>query len=374
MSIRTAVAFAAWLAATAQPGAPRVRIETPADDALVVGPTRLRAIVEPVDAASELAFSVDGREVCIVRTAPFDCAWDAGQAIVEHQIRAVATLAAGGRIVHAVHTRAAGVTETVDIDVVQVSVSVLDGRSRYVRGLPRSAFHVTEDGRPQPITHFYAQDVPLQLVVAVDISGSMQRSMPALKRAILELLAAVPPRDRVTLIGFNEYAFTLARDTGDPRAQVDAVNRLAPWGSTALYDAVVHGVELLNAQAGRKALIVFTDGEDTASHVTVPEVDRVLQSSDATLFMIGPNRGAATDRLKRTMERLAAPTGGRALFTNSVDDLRDAFTELLDELSNQYGLGYQSTNHSRDGAWRQIAVAVDGYPRLRARQGYRSSK
>ncbi len=87
--------------------------------------------------------------------------------------------------------------------------------------------------------------------------------------------------------------------------------------------------------------------------------------------MIGQGRGVTLDSLKRIMERLVAPTGGRALFTDNIDELRGAFTDLLDELSNQYLLGYSSTNPKRDEAWRRIKVDVDGHHEVRARQGYR---
>ncbi len=88
--------------------------------------------------------------------------------------------------------------------------------------------------------------------------------------------------------------------------------------------------------------------------------------------MTGKGRGVTMDSLKRTMDRLATPTGGRALFTDSVDELHTAFADLLDELSNQYLLGYQSTNTRRDDQWRKIKVDVDGHHEVRARQGYRA--
>jgi VWFA-related protein len=116
---------------------------------------------------------------------------------------------------------------------------------------------------------------------------------------------------------------------------------------------------------------VFTDGEDQGSHARLVDVERRLQSSDLMLYMIGQGRGVTHDALKKVMERLAVPTGGRALFTDNIDELHDAFGDLLDELSNQYLLGYASTNQSRDTAWRRIKVEVDGHHDIRARQGYR---
>ena len=342
---------------------PQLTIIAPGDDAYLVGPTVLRAGVDPPEAVVALTFFVDGRQACALTRLPFECDWDAGPVIAEHQVRAVATLQGGARVVQTVRTRTVGYAERIDVDVVQVTVTVTDGRGRFVRDVPQSSFHVSEDGHPQAITHFASEDVPLELVAAVDISGSMASAMPRVKSAVKQFLGEVPPQDQVTLLGFNDNIFTLTRKTTDPAERTKAVDRLAPWGSTALYDVLLRGVEILGRQTGRKALVVFTDGEDQGSHATIKDVERRLQASDITLYMIGQGRGVTMEPLKRIMERLSTPTGGRALFTDSAEDLQVAFADLL---------GYQSSNTRRDDAWRKIKVDVDGHHDVRARQGYRA--
>jgi VWFA-related protein len=367
------IVIAVGVLAAAQNPEPVVQITilSPGPDAYVSGPTLLRARVDPQEAASALAFFVDGRQVCVLTMSPWECDWDAGASVSEHQVRAVATLRAGGRVVQTSRTKSLGYTERVNVEVVQVTVTVGDGRGHFVRGIPRSAFHVWEDGKPQAITHFAADDVPLELIASVDISGSMGPAMPKLKTAVKEFLGSVPSQGLVTLIGFNDNIITLTRKTMDRAERIKAVDRLAPWGSTALYDMLLRGTDMLGRQTGRKAFIVFTDGEDQGSHVTLNDVERRLQTSDVTLYMIGQGRGVTLEALKRVMDRLAAPTGGRALFTDNIDELHGAFTDLLDELGNQYLLGYVSTNNARDDAWRRIKVEVDGHHEVRARQGYR---
>jgi VWFA-related protein len=167
--------------------------------------------------------------------------------------------------------------------------------------------------------------------------------------------------------------FALTRKTTDPSERVRAVDRLAPWGATALYDVIVRAIDMLGRQVGRKALVVFSDGEDQGSHVTLADVERRLQASDVTLYMIAQGRGVSQDYLKETMQRLTVPTGGRTFTTDSIDQLHGAFEELLEELSNQYLLGYQPTNAARDDTWREIKVQVDGQSNVRARQGYRAA-
>jgi Ca-activated chloride channel homolog len=351
---------------------PQLKILSPGEDAYVSGSTLLRARVDPSDAVISLTFFVDGRQACALTRVPFECEWDAGATIAEHQVRAVAAMKGGARVVQTMRTKAVGYAERVDVDVVQVTVSVSDSRGRFVKGIPQDAFHVQEDGRPQAITHFASEDVPLELVAAIDISGSMAPAMPRVKTAVKEFLGEVPAQDRVTLLGFNDNIFTLTRKATDAAERMRAVDRLAPWGSTALYDVLLRGIDILGRQTGRKALVVFTDGEDQGSHATINDVERRMQSSDVTLYMIGQGRGVTMDALKRVMERLSAPTGGRAIFTDSIDELHTAFADLLDELSNQYLLGYQSSNNRRDDAWRRIRVEVDGHHEVRARQGYRA--
>jgi hypothetical protein len=248
--------------AQVQEPAAALRILSPGPETFVSGPTLLRARVEPQAAASTVVFFVDGRLVCTLATPPFECDWDAGEAVVEHQVRAVANLLGGGRLVQTVRTKPLGYAEKVDVDVVQVTVTVGDAHGRFVRGLPQTAFHVAEDGRPQRISHFASEDAPLELIVAVDISGSMTPAMPSVKKAVKEFLAAVPPDNKVTLLGFNDNIFALTRKTTDPAERVRAVDHLASWGSTALYDVILRGVEMLGRQAGRKAMVLFTDGED----------------------------------------------------------------------------------------------------------------
>ncbi len=365
-----ALTISLW--AQAPPGAPQIKILSPGEDAYITGSTLLRATVAPLDAVAGVTFFVDGRQVCALTAPPFECEWDAGAAITAHQVRAVAILKGGARIVQTVRTKSVGYVERVDVDAVQVTVTVSDGHGKFVRGIPQAAFHVFEDGRKQSVTHFASEDVPLELVAAIDISGSMAPAMPKVKKAVKQFLGDVPPEDQVTLLGFNDNIFTLTRKQTDPAERVKAVDRLAPWGSTALYDVLLRGAEMLGRQTGRKALAVFTDGEDQGSHATINDVERRLQSSDVTVYMIAQGRGVTMESLKKIMERLSVQTGGRAIFSDSLDELHIAFADLLDELSNQYLLGYQSTNAKRDDAWRKIKVEVDGHHDVRARQGYRA--
>jgi Ca-activated chloride channel family protein len=353
-----------------------LRIVSPGSDTYLSGPVLLRAVVEPpprAHEASRVLFYADGRLVCTVADATrAECPWDAGAQVKEHLVRVVADLAGGGRVVATTRTKGLDLAEHVSVDVVQVTAVVNDG-TRFVKGLSKEAFRVLEDGVAQTVTHFSSEGSPLELVVAVDVSQSMAPNMPQLKNAVRKFLAALGPKDQVTLAAFNDNLFTLARRETVPAQRLRAVDRLAPWGGTALFDVIVRGVQLLSKQPGRRVLVVFSDGDDRSSHATIANVEAVMRSTDTTLFMVALGRGARESQLRSGIQRLVTLSGGRGLFVERSDKLEDAFAEIVEELSNQYLLGYQSTNATRDGGWREITIETPGSRHtVRARQGYRA--
>ena len=353
-------------------GEPAVRIVSPADGTFVKGPTSLRVEVEPAAATSNVVMFADGKQVCSLARAPFTCDWDAGPDMREHQIRVVVSLAGGGRIVR---TALTGVIENLfssSVDAVEVVASVMNG-SRPVRGLPQSAFHISEDDVPQSIVQFSGgDDLPLEVVVAVDNSASVGPFMAVLKQAVREFLGSLSRNDRVTLLGFGNRVVTFARRESDQAARLAALDRMNASGHTVLYDAVLQGLDVLERQSGRRALVVFTDGEDEGSSAVLPTVDRRLRETEVTVFMIGEGRGNNVAALQRVMTRIAEPTGGSAVFEEKPEDLQRAFASIRSELSSQYLLGYVSTNEQRDGSWRRLKIDVDGHGKVRAREGYRA--
>jgi len=357
--------------AAQQPARPALTIVSPGEGAYISGMTRLEATVDPPDRVTTVVFFADGKQMCSVTRPPFQCAWDAGHAVIEHDIRVVARLAEGGQMVKTARTRDAGVTESVDVDVVQVTAAVTkDGQ--FVHGLPKTAFRLFEDGVAQTITSLTDSTAPLDLVVAVDVSSSMRPALPKVKEAVKAFLAAVPAKDSVTLIGFNHTIAVVALRATDPAERAAAVDQLSSWGMTGLYDVIVRSVDMLGGGPGRKAIVVFSDGEDQGSVASIEQAERRLQESDATLFMVGQGRGLSEGDLKKVMLRLATPTGGRAVFSERIETLKGVFADVLRELSNQYLIGYPPKNDKRDGTLRRIIVQVDGGYQVRARHSYRA--
>jgi VWFA-related protein len=354
------------------------RITAPGDGTYVMGAVRLAIAFEPPSLVSNVLhvrWFADGRQICTAEAAPFSCEWDAGEAVKEHVIRAVAVLKESGQLVATARTRAVEIAEVVDVDVVQVTAVVTGADGRFVTGLKAGDFKVYEDDKPQALSSFASENIPLELVTAIDVSSSMAGALPDVKRHAASFLAQLSATDQVTLLGFNDNIFTLARRSTDPAARMRAIDRLAPWGGTALYDVIVHGLGLLGRQSGRRSLLVFSDGEDHSSRATVASVVQRAEASDATIYMIGQGRALKATSLQRLMQQLAAGSGGKAFFTDQDRKLEAIFQDIVEDLRHQYLLAYPAPDTLRNGEWHRIRVEVPGHSyQVRARLGYRLAR
>lgn len=371
---------AALVVVTAGQSAPAgsARITHPEDGTYVTGPVRLTLAFDPMSVVTrvrQVRWFADARLVCTAELPPFFCDWDAGDMVNEHVIRAVAVLKEGGQIVANARTRAAEFAEAVDVDVVQVTAVVTDGAGRFITDLEAADFKVYENDKPRTLSSFAAENIPLELVTAVDVSSSMTDALPAVKRHAINFLAQLRPTDQVTVLGFNDNIMTLAKRSTDQAVRVRAIRRLEPWGGTALYDVIVQALAILGRQAGRRSLLVFSDGEDQSSRAAVSSVLQRAEASDATIYVIGQGRALKATALQNLMRQLAARSGGRAFFTDEDSKLAGIFQQIVDDLRHQYLLAYPAPDDARDGEFHRIRVEVPGRGyQVRARDGYRLTR
>jgi hypothetical protein len=197
---------------------PQLEITSPQRDAIVSGPTWLEATITPRVEVESVTFFVDGRLVCTVDHPPLGCNWQSGDVVRGHHVRVVATLPDGRRLIDNIRTKDLGFTERVRTEAVLVPVIVTDS-GQFVRGLKRQDFEVFEDGVAQRVASMVSEDAPLDLVLAIDISGSMERALPEVKGAVKQLLLKLRPGDAATLVGFNDTMFLLAEREKDQRAR-----------------------------------------------------------------------------------------------------------------------------------------------------------
>jgi VWFA-related protein len=180
------------------------------------------------------------------------------------------------------------------------------------------------------------------------------------------------PNDTTTLVGFNDTIFLLAEREVDPALRDAAVEGLAPWGGTAFYDATVKALELVSQQAGRRGIIMFSDGDDRHSVGRRDESLRRIEEGQVVLYSVGFGDGGS-EKFRQTLSAFAEASGGRAFFPRRAQDLDQTFDRILEELSHQYILSYVPSGEAK-GGWRtlEIKAACDGC-RVRAREGYRAA-
>jgi Ca-activated chloride channel homolog len=263
------------------------------------------------------------------------------------------------------------------VDVVAVTATVLDAEGRLALGLPREAFEIFEDGEPQTITQFTNERVPVGLGVLLDTSDSMfgQRivdARAAVERFLFELLHE---DDEFFVLAFNHYPHILTRWTSTPEDIRAALAEVKPSGGTAIYDAVVGALPMIGRRTReRAALVVISDGADTASDLTVAEVRTALLRSDAFVYAIAidsPSRQAINTRVNAgALAEITGQSGGRTEVVQDMDGLRAATARIAEELNSQYVMAYASP-HATDGKYHSIRVRVTqpGY-KVRARNGY----
>lgn len=293
-------------------------------------------------------------------------------------------------------------TVKVNVNVAQLFFNVNDKKGVPVRNLAKDDFEVLEDGKPQIIKYFAAEsDVPLAVGILIDSSASQARVLRMEQQVGGEFLSEIlRDKDLAFVLGFDVRVDLLQDFTNSIPTLVTALNSTrintdgggtgiaglgpgaTPAGAlrgTLLYDAVyLASNDELSHQAGRKAMILLTDGEDQGSQLSVNDAIEAAQKSNSIVYVLlcadrgfygfGEYAGEAK------MKRFTRETGGRVIVVgNKLNKLQDAFNQIAKELRSQYNIGYTPTNTALDGAFRNIEIRAKGKDRayqIQARTGY----
>jgi Ca-activated chloride channel family protein len=271
----------------------------------------------------------------------------------------------------------------IDLDLVNVTVTVRDARGGLVSDLSEQDFEVREDGRPQKVQLFAPASSPeerkelaLNLGMLFDTSESMRKDLRLSQQSAVRFLDAIP-RARDLVLVFFDRDIRLSRYSSENQQGIfERILETEGGGETALLDAITVYVSRVADTPGRKVLVLFTDGDDTTSRIPAPEVLRLVRSTEVTIYPVAfmghqrPNSAAAL-RARSLLHALADATGGRVFEPAASKELAAIYTSILDELGSQYVLGYVSDNLSRDGKYRSITVKAKAPAlRLRHRKGY----
>ena len=271
------------------------------------------------------------------------------------------------------------------VDIVSLNVTAIDPAQKYVIDLAQDEFQVYEDGVKQEVMLFNRTNLPIALSLLVDTSASMEQRLPIAQEAAIGFAHKLRLQDLAEVIDFDSRVMVLQSFTNKASDLESAIRRTSAGGSTSMYNAIYIALKDLKKAVAtttddirRQAIVVLSDGEDTSSLLPFEEVLDLAKRSETAIYAIGlratESSTSASKGFKEAefvLRQLAQETGGRAFFPTQATDLNGIYSQIADELSSQYTVGYTSKNNKRDGAWRRVVVRVNRTgTSARTKQGY----
>jgi Ca-activated chloride channel homolog len=257
---------------------------------------------------------------------------------------------------------------------VPIYATVVDAAGRLVPDLDKGDFAVTDDGKPVELTTFSNASLPFTAVVMMDTSASMTNNLELLKRAAEQFLIRLMPTDRAQVGAFNDKIQFSGRFTNDRDALIAALDDLQFGNPTRLNDAIDASLNALENVEGRRVVLVFTDGADTASKIGFRTVLERARDQEVMVYAIGlESEFFNGERLQRTrpsrdLRRIADETGGGYFELKKTAELAPTFTRVAQELRSQYLLGFAPA--VLDGKVHKLDVKTKPGLTVRARKSY----
>jgi Ca-activated chloride channel family protein len=288
-------------------------------------------------------------------------------------------------VVAAALTSEAGADEPVltihkRVDEVHVLFIATDRRGKFVRNLSQTDFTFRDDHKPvESILNFRREtDLPIQMGLLIDVSGSVQSRFTFEKEAATGFLQHIirPGYDKAFVVGFNKQSHLTQDFTDNLSALAAGVQRMHANGGTAIYDAIYKACKdkLLSAPSDhpiRKAIVILSDGEDNQSEHTRAQAIEMAQRAEVLIYAISTDDSGLILRGDKVLEDLASATGGRAFFPFKMKDITHSFAAIEDELRSQYSVSYKPADFDPDGRYRSIEITSSKKDlQVRARRGY----
>ena len=262
--------------------------------------------------------------------------------------------------------------------IVPVITTVIDAQGRLVPGLERGEFTILDNGRPQDITFFQSEVQPFSVVVMMDFSASMTANLDLLKEAAEQFIIRMLPEDKGQVGAFSDKIQFSGEFTSDRDDLIFAMRDLQYGNPTRLYDAINESMAMLQSAENRKVVLVFTDGDDTASRVDMGDVLARARDEEVMIYAIGlqsdffNGQRRVRSRPDRGLRRLSEETGGGYFELEETDELGPTFSRVAQELHSQYTLGFSPT--MLDGKEHKLVVRMkEPGMTARARRSYIAS-
>lgn len=363
-----------------------VRIVEPSPGIPVHGRVTIAAEVTSGEPIEQVLFFVDGALAAEALVPPWERTVDVGEENADHEFRVVAYVASGDRASSTVSTAAIAVDDAIDIELRQLYVTALRSGGRVLE-LTAGDFQVFDDDVPQKLVTFARGEVPITAVLLLDVSESMvgERLSAALGGA-QAFIDGMRDLDEAKVVLFSDRVRRAVPFTGDKARLSSALDNVVADGGTAVNDFLYMGLDLLDERHGRRVVVLFSDGADVHSALSMRTVVEKARTSTALIYWIHLQESggdeppsftsswrdqqanaAEFDLLAKAVER----SGGRAEILTSANRIGPAFAEIMAELREQYVLGYYPSTSRHDGSWHEVDVRARGTGvKLRHRGGY----
>ncbi len=255
--------------------------------------------------------------------------------------------------------------------LVEVYATVRDHNGRYVDGLPQDRFQLMDNGNAQPISVFESVSTPLSCAVLLDTTGSMAAVLPAVKNSIMRMIDELAPDDSVAIYTFTVGLKRVQDFTSDKAAAKQAILRSRASGQTALFDAISQVSRDIEPRKGKKAIIVFTDGDDNASVLNARAAVQRAKKSGVPVYAIAEGDALKSNTLLSQIRDISESTGAKFHEVRKPSQISEIFKDISSDLEHTYLLAYKAPASS-DQKWRTIALAVSGVKdaKIRAKEGY----
>jgi len=263
------------------------------------------------------------------------------------------------------------VTFGVSTRLVEVYATVLDKSDHPIRGLARDAFEVLDGGKPQQLVAFGSSSDSLSLAVLLDTTGSMRDALPVVKNATNLMIDQLRDNDSVAIYGFSNGIELLQDFTQDKRAAKLTVRRLRAEGATALFDALTRVSQDLTTRQGKRAVVVFTDGEDNSSVLNMESAVLRARKSGVPVYAIAQGDALKAPRLVKALQSLSENTGGKLFKAQKSSQMDEIFQAISADLQASYLLSFRPPTVGK-GEWRPIRVTVktENNYKVHCREGY----
>jgi VWFA-related protein len=352
-------------------GAFRVMITEPAEGARIGRKVRVRAeVAVPDENRVELVeLKVNDHTVTTLSAPPWQADVDVPEDPIVH-LTVVAQLDDGRRTETVRFLRAPENMEQVDVNLVELFATVTDG-GNLVRGLAAGDFEVLESGKPQSVSRFeLVENLPLTLGFVIDTSTSMASSLVEAQRAADGFLRKLKAKDRAFGVGFSTRPYLTMPPTDDIEAVSESLEGMRAAGRTALYDGLITALYYFRGYRGQRALILLTDGEDTASNTPWERALEYAQRSGVAIYAIALNVPTLSFEVRSHLSNLSESTGGKVYFVERSEELGEVYGEIERELRSRYYLAYESEKSADEYGYRPIEVRVKRGGKVRTARGY----